>query len=458
MTMEAAPQMLTANNNHMANAAATSTVVLHSQPTYTSTQRYCTAPNVEIGESKTNLIINYLPQGMTQEEVRSLFTSIGEIESCKLVRDKITGQSLGYGFVNYVKEEDALRAVSSFNGLRLQNKTIKVSYARPSNDQIKGSNLYVSGIPKSMTLHELEAIFVPFGQIITSRILSDNVTGLSKGVGFVRFDKKEEADNAIRTLNGTIPIGCQEQITVKFANNPASNTAKNVLQELEAVQQAASLVPLTTILGAAAATPLRAASGLGPIHHSSIASKYRYSPMGATISAQPTAALSADYLTTSALLQMSQLNALAGLTGFPTTTPQMSDFSELLYAQQAAAVQQTSSPPATAAQAQLAALSASVAATLPAADTAGYCLFVYNLGADTEDQLLWQLFSPFGAVVNVKLIRDFSTQKCKGYGFVSMGGYTEAYNAMISLNGTQLAGRTLQICFKANTPATSLIR
>lgn len=37
-------------------------------------------------ESKTNLIVNYLPQTMTQEEIRSLFSSIGELESCKLIR------------------------------------------------------------------------------------------------------------------------------------------------------------------------------------------------------------------------------------------------------------------------------------------------------------------------------------------------------------------------------------
>lgn len=43
-------------------------------------------------DSKTNLIVNYLPQNMTQEEFKSLFGSIGEIESCKLVRDKITGK------------------------------------------------------------------------------------------------------------------------------------------------------------------------------------------------------------------------------------------------------------------------------------------------------------------------------------------------------------------------------
>lgn len=43
--------------------------------------------------SKTNLIVNYLPQTMTQEEIRSLFASIGEVESCKLIRDKPTGKN-----------------------------------------------------------------------------------------------------------------------------------------------------------------------------------------------------------------------------------------------------------------------------------------------------------------------------------------------------------------------------
>ena len=44
------------------------------------------------GVSKTNLIVNYLPQTMSQDEIRSLFSSIGELESCKLIRDKPTGE------------------------------------------------------------------------------------------------------------------------------------------------------------------------------------------------------------------------------------------------------------------------------------------------------------------------------------------------------------------------------
>lgn len=45
-------------------------------------------------DARTNLIVNYLPQNMTQDELRSLFSSIGEVESAKLIRDKVAGKSL----------------------------------------------------------------------------------------------------------------------------------------------------------------------------------------------------------------------------------------------------------------------------------------------------------------------------------------------------------------------------
>lgn len=137
---------LTSNNNHHTHNS-------NSNVSSASSNASSTAP--ADNESKTNLIVNYLPQTMTQEEIRSLFGSIGEVESCKLIRDKVTGkngisfliswqfylfevifcitilgkagQSLGYGFVNYVRQEDAEKAINTLNGLRLQNKTIKVS-------------------------------------------------------------------------------------------------------------------------------------------------------------------------------------------------------------------------------------------------------------------------------------------------------------------------------------------
>ncbi|VUZ50170.1 unnamed protein product [Hymenolepis diminuta] len=172
-------------------------------------------------DTGTNLIVNYLPQNMTQEEIKSLFASIGEVESCKLIRDKSTCQNLGYGFVNYVNAKDAERAITTLNGLRLQNKTIKVSLARPSSESIKGANLYISGLPKSYTQQDIEKLFTCCGKIITSRILYDSNTGLSRGVGFIRFDQRSEAEHAIRHLNGIVPPGFTDPITVKLANSPS---------------------------------------------------------------------------------------------------------------------------------------------------------------------------------------------------------------------------------------------
>ncbi|XP_076669009.1 ELAV-like protein 2 isoform X5 [Andrena cerasifolii] len=321
-------------------------------------------------ESKTNLIVNYLPQTMTQEEIRSLFSSIGEVESCKLIRDKLTGQSLGYGFVNYHRPEDAEKAINTLNGLRLQNKTIKVSYARPSSEAIKGANLYVSGLPKSMTQQDLENLFSPFGRIITSRILCDNITGLSKGVGFIRFDQRVEAERAIQELNGTLPKGAAEPITVKFANNPSNNNK--------------AIPPLTAYLA-----PQTTRRFGGPIHH----------PTG-------------RFSTGKAMLAINK--------GLQRYSPLAGD------------------------------LLANSMLPGNAMNGSGWCIFVYNLAPETEENVLWQLFGPFGAVQSVKVIRDLQTNKCKGFGFVTMTNYDEAVVAIQSLNGYTLGNRVLQVSFKTN--------
>lgn len=81
---------------------------------------------------------------------------------------------------------------------------------------------------------------------------------------------------------------------------------------------------------------------------------------------------------------------------------------------------------------------------------AGWCIFVYNLSPEADESVLWQLFGPFGAVTNVKVIRDFTTNKCKGFGFVTMTNYDEAAMAIASLNGYRLGERVLQVSFKTS--------
>ena len=85
---------------------------------------------------------------------------------------------------------------------------------------------------------------------------------------------------------------------------------------------------------------------------------------------------------------------------------------------------------------------------MPPSGCSGWCLFVYNLAPETEENVLWQLFGPFGAVQNVKVMRDLSTHKCKGFGFVTMTNYDEALSAVAALNGFALGTRVLQVSFK----------
>jgi len=90
------------------------------------------------------------------------------------------------------------------------------------------------------------------------------------------------------------------------------------------------------------------------------------------------------------------------------------------------------------------------AGSQPSVNGSGWCLFVYNLAPETEENILWQLFGPFGAVQNVKVIRDLQTNKCKGFGFVTMTNYDECLVAIQSLNGYTLGNRVLQVSFKTN--------
>ncbi|MEQ2227438.1 ELAV-like protein 1, partial [Ilyodon furcidens] len=164
---------------------------------------------------------------------------------------------------------------------------------------------------------------------------------------------RSEAEDAVKHLNGHVPPGGSEPITVKFAANP--NQGRNSMVMSQPYQGQSRRFG-------------------GPVHHQ--AQRFRFSPM------------TADHMGTG-----------GGASGSPSS---------------------------------------------------GWCLFIYNLGQDADEGMLWQMFGPFGAVVNVKVIRDFNTNKCKGFGFVTMANYEEAAMAIHSLNGYQLGDKVLQVSFKTN--------
>lgn len=78
-------------------------------------------------------------------------------------------------------------ARNELNGLQLGHKKIKVSFARPPSDDIKDTNLFVTGLPLNITENDLETIFSPYGVIVHLRVLRDRYTKETRGVAFVRY-------------------------------------------------------------------------------------------------------------------------------------------------------------------------------------------------------------------------------------------------------------------------------
>lgn len=227
-----------------------------------------TANGLANGKERKNVIVNYIPPDITEAFLRDMFGSCGSVIGVKLMRDK-SGVSLGYAFVNYNSEVEATRAIEKFDGHQMSAKKIRVSYARPSSEEIKNANLYIAGLPKNVSEENLKSWFGVYGTIISSKILTLE-SGESRGVGFIRFDKRSEAQSAIDALNGMSlqDDGVDTTLAVRFANPPKGPQTSQALT---------SSLP-TTLASNEHLRPALNVGGIGPIRHE--APNHRFSPFG----------------------------------------------------------------------------------------------------------------------------------------------------------------------------------
>ena len=77
-----------------------------------------------------NIYIGKLPFSTTDENLTELFRAYGQVLSARVVRDRDTGQSKGFGFVEISNEQEALAAISALNHTSLEGQTLIVNEAR----------------------------------------------------------------------------------------------------------------------------------------------------------------------------------------------------------------------------------------------------------------------------------------------------------------------------------------
>ncbi|XP_044151319.1 polyadenylate-binding protein 1-like [Bufo gargarizans] len=155
----------------------------------------CNAASLYVGDLRTEI---------TEAMLYERFGPVGNILSIRVCRDKITRQSLGYGYINFQQPADAERALDTMNFEDMKGKPMRIMWCQrdPSLRKSGVGNVFIKNLEKSIDSKLLYDTFSAFGNILSCKVVCDE--NGSKGYGFVHFETQESSQNAINSLNGMI--------------------------------------------------------------------------------------------------------------------------------------------------------------------------------------------------------------------------------------------------------------
>ncbi|MGN6616777.1 MAG: RNA recognition motif domain-containing protein [Ilyomonas sp.] len=85
-----------------------------------------------------NIYVSNLSFNVQDEDLRDFFTPYGEVSSAKVITDRETGRSRGFGFVEMTDEAASKKAIAELNGATVENRSISVSVAKPKENRSSG--------------------------------------------------------------------------------------------------------------------------------------------------------------------------------------------------------------------------------------------------------------------------------------------------------------------------------
>jgi RNA recognition motif-containing protein len=92
----------------------------------------------DIKEVKVNIYAGNLSHELTEEELQEAFTEFGEITSARIITDRYSGVSRGFGFVEMPTKSEAEAAIAGMNGKELKGRALTVNEARPRTEGPRG--------------------------------------------------------------------------------------------------------------------------------------------------------------------------------------------------------------------------------------------------------------------------------------------------------------------------------
>lgn len=161
-------------------------------------------------EEVRTLWIGDLQYWFDENYLSSCFAHTGEVVSIKIIRNKITGQPEGYGFVEFVSHAAAERVLQTYNGtpmpgteqnFRLNWASFGIGEKRP--DAGPEHSIFVGDLSPDVTDYLLQETFrSQYPSVRGAKVVTDPNTGRSKGYGFVKFLDENERNRAMTEMNG----------------------------------------------------------------------------------------------------------------------------------------------------------------------------------------------------------------------------------------------------------------
>ncbi|MCJ7586621.1 MAG: RNA-binding protein [Candidatus Aminicenantes bacterium] len=82
-----------------------------------------------------NIYVGNLSFNVTEADLKDLFSQHGAVQTASVIKDKYSGESRGFGFVEMPEKEEALKAISALNGKDLKGRNLKINEAQPRTDR-----------------------------------------------------------------------------------------------------------------------------------------------------------------------------------------------------------------------------------------------------------------------------------------------------------------------------------
>ncbi|KAF7294666.1 hypothetical protein MIND_01003600 [Mycena indigotica] len=166
---------------------------------------------------EATVYLGNLDERCTDALVWELMLQAGPVVNVHLPKDRVSMAHQGYGFCEFLTEEDAEYACKIMNQIKLWGKPIRVNKASSDKKQLDvGANLFIGNLDENVDERLLYDTFSAFGIMAsTAKIARDPSTGTSKGYGFVSYIDFEASDAATEAMNGSFLMN--KAITVQYA-------------------------------------------------------------------------------------------------------------------------------------------------------------------------------------------------------------------------------------------------